>query len=111
MIKEYRYLMALASSISTQAFSTIPTKVGTININSSDIIGTIWEVVQLFFFYGAWVAIGVALMGAAYTIMSASYEARKRGEPGILWSTISNQLVVVVLIMIIAILIINYMDI
>ncbi|SFV87061.1 hypothetical protein MNB_SUP05-SYMBIONT-4-651 [hydrothermal vent metagenome] len=50
-------------------------------------------------------------MGAAYTIMSASYEARKRGEPGILWSTISNQLVVVVLIMIIAILIINYMDI
>ncbi|WP_369177926.1 hypothetical protein [Candidatus Thiodubiliella endoseptemdiera] len=111
MIKQYKYLMAMASGISMEAFSAIPTKVGTINVNSDDVMATIWEVAQLFFYYGAWIAIGVALIGGAYTIIGASFDAKKKGDSGILWSTIANQLVVIVVVMVIAILIISYMDI
>lgn len=76
-------LILLSSSIlsmvfSTQALGAIPTRVGNLYIESDDIVSTMFGVVQLFLCYGAWIAIGVALLVGVYTIIGALSESRKK---------------------------------
>lgn len=104
-------LMLLSSLLSTKAFCGIPTQVGNLSIDSDDIIATMFELVQLFLYYGAWIAIGVALLVGSYTIIGALSESRKKGDNGILWSSILNTLVVTIIVVVVAILIISFMDI
>jgi len=104
-------LILLSSILSTKALSGIPTQVGNLSIESDDIIATMFELVQLFLYYGAWIAIGVALLVGSYTIIGALSESRKKGDNGILWSSILNTLVVTIIVVVVAILIISFMDI
>jgi heme/copper-type cytochrome/quinol oxidase subunit 2 len=104
-------LLALVGLLSTNSYSAIPTKVGNLNIQSDDIIGTVFELIKIFFYYGAWIAIGVSLIVGVYTIIGALGESRKKGDTGILWSAISSTMVVVVIVIVIAIFIISFMDI
>lgn len=113
---KHSQLILLASSIlstifSTKALSSIPTRVGNLSIESDDIVSTVFGVVQLFLYYGAWIAIGVSLLVGVYTIIGALSESRKKGDNSILWSSILNTLVVTIIVVVVAILIISFMDI
>ena len=109
--KIFLTLAPIASILSTKAYAGIPTRVGSITVDSNDIMATLWELAQQFFYYAAWVAIAAALITGVFTIIGALSEARKKGDSGILWSSIAMTMVVVVLTFVIAMLIIAYMDI
>ncbi len=111
MRKKYKYLMVVISSISIEAFSAIPTKVGNINIDSNDVMATIWAIAKEMVYYGAWLTIAVAIITAIVTIISALSEAREKGKTGILWSSIAMSMVTVVIVIVLAILVLSYMDI
>lgn len=101
----------LGTIFSTPALCAIPTRVGNLSIESDDIVSTVFSVVQLFLYYGAWIAIGVALLVGVYSIIGALSESRKKGDNSILWSSILNTLVVTIIVVVVAILIISFMDI
>jgi hypothetical protein len=95
--KIFLTLTLIANILSTKAYAGIPTRVGSINIDSNDIMATIWELAQQFFYYAAWIAIAAALITGVFTIIGALSEARKKGDSGILWSSIAMTMVVVIL--------------
>ncbi|CAC9452610.1 hypothetical protein [bacterium endosymbiont of Bathymodiolus sp. 5 South] len=111
MKKIFLTLVPFVSILSIKAYAGIPTKVGAINIDSNDVLATLWELAQQFIYYGAWIAIAAALITGMFTIIGALSEARKKGDSGILWSSIAMTMVVVILIVVFAILLISYMDI
>ena len=59
--KIFLTLAPIASILSTKAYAGIPTRVGSVTVDSNDIMATLWELAQQFFYYAAWVAIAALI--------------------------------------------------